>query len=511
MSNLAPGVYVQEQPFLANPGTTSAPTGSVAVFVGAHTQGPLTATPVQTWSQFQSIYGGFTGQTIPSNLALAVFVFFQNGGPGCTVLRVAHEDAVSASVTLNGASATPTLTVTALNPGLWGNNITVVPALAADDVHFSLTVNFTNASGQTQLAEPVWANLSMSPGDLRYAPAVLNSPIGGSAYINVADLAASPGVTAGPPPIAGTFPLTAGTNGSTVTTGDLAGTTAALNVVKAPMLLNVPGESDVANVLSALATYCQTGRSFADSILYVDPPAGNSVAAEEAFAGTLPDVSYVTTYYPWVTVPDPANNSASILRTIAPGAFAIAIALSTDVSRGVQKAPAGAAAILNAVGLELDLGESDIGNLTAAGVNCIRPLPSSTGTNIVIWGARTMAPAGSLTLYLNVRRVLIYVEANLKQLTTFAMFEDNGSSLWQQVAFAANGFLSSFWAGGGLANATAAQSFYVICDNTINTVPSNTVNLQVGIAPAEPAEFVAISVSQFSGASAASTVTDNAA
>lgn len=504
MTFLAPAVYVQESPFLANPTSSSSPTQSTAVFVGAHPQGPLTATFVRTWAQFSIVYGGFTGQVVPSQLALGVYTFFQNGGPGCSVLRVAHADAAVATTTFNGAGAVATLTVKAVNAGVWGNSITVILTPNVDTIHFNAAVYFTGLGG-TQLAEPIWVNLSMLPSDSNYAPNVINSPVSGSGFITVTDLAVAPLVTPGPVPVAATAQLASGTNGSTVTTADLTATTAALNSVKNPMLLNFPGITDVSNVLNAMATYCQTGRTFADSILYIDPPAASTVSAMEAYVATIPDTSYALTYYPWITITDPSTTTKGILRTIPPCAAVMALTLVTDVNRGVQKAPAGAATIIAALGIERDLLEADIGNLTAAGVNCIRALPTATGTSVVVWGARTLAPTGSLTQYINVRRTLIYIEANLKRLTLFAIFEDNGYALWQQVSYAANSFLNQFWAGGGLANATAATSYYVICDDTINSVPSNTVNLQVGVAPSEPAEFVLISISQFSGGT---TVTD---
>jgi phage tail sheath protein FI len=45
---------------------------------------------------------------------------------------------------------------------------------------------------------------------------------------------------------------------------------------------------------------------------------------------------------------------------------------------------------------------------------------------------------------------------------------------------------------GGLAGSTASESFYVVCDSTINTVvQSGEVRMEVGVALQFPAEFVA--------------------
>jgi len=502
--SMAPGTYVQE---ITSPTFNAVNTQSQSafVFIGAHPQGPLFPTQVRSWAQFQALYGGFSETVYPSDLALAVYSFFNNGGGSCYVLRVVNAaTAVAAATDLDNAAATPapTLTVTAANPGTWGNDIYLVVTNNTTLDTFNLAV-YVGGTAQANLAEPVWTNLSMNPANSRYAPSIVNNPLNGSSFIQLTDLATDPITAPGLPPASGSFQLGVGTspvvgsNGSTVASTDLTAAQPELNALGFPLVINLPGVTDATNALASYATYCQTGRSFADSVLVVDPPQGESVAAEQSFAASLPVSSYVFHYYPWVTVSDPASATPGALRTIAPGAFAMAKMSTMDASAGVWTAPAGYSANLNAVSPERILQPSDVASLTALNVNTILYMP---GAGIVVWGARTMSQQQNLR-YINVRRLLIYIEYQLKLQSQYAAFADNNFFLWNQLTQRLGKFLNQVYASGAFGGTTAATSYFLVCDSTNNSDSSSTVNISAGIAPSEPAEFIMISVGQWQGGS----------
>ena len=57
---------------------------------------------------------------------------------------------------------------------------------------------------------------------------------------------------------------------------------------------------------------------------------------------------------------------------------------------------------------------------------------------------------------------------------------------------------------GGLQGNTSTDAFYVICDatnNTASTIQQGIVNIEVGVALQDPAEFVVISVGLWAGGS----------
>ena len=88
----APGVYVEEVPS-SQKVLASAPT-AVAAFVGFTERAPLgdpndpdglAPRLVTSWTQFESLFGGFIDGAI---LPLTVFGFFQNGGTLAYIVRI---------------------------------------------------------------------------------------------------------------------------------------------------------------------------------------------------------------------------------------------------------------------------------------------------------------------------------------------------------------------------------------------------------------------------------------
>jgi phage tail sheath protein FI len=125
-----PGVYPAEDEPRARPLTVA--DAGVAGFVGLAARGPLDQ-PVllRGWNEFLDVYGRST----ESYLARAVEGFFLNGGASCYVVRIAHraragetagpEHAALAERIIKDGWNKPTLRVTAMNEGRWGNNIWV--------------------------------------------------------------------------------------------------------------------------------------------------------------------------------------------------------------------------------------------------------------------------------------------------------------------------------------------------------------------------------------------------
>ena len=171
-SYLRPGVYVEESltPIAPIVGANST---SVAAFLGANARGPLTPTLVTSWSEYVNKYGSWGSD---NTLALAVFLYFANGGSSAYVQRVIKATYASATRTLQDRAGTPanTLVLTAANPGAWGNgiNVTVQDSPGATGF-FDLIVY----SGGTSAGDKVesFPNLSMTATNARYAINIINS------------------------------------------------------------------------------------------------------------------------------------------------------------------------------------------------------------------------------------------------------------------------------------------------------------------------------------------------
>ncbi len=131
---LSPGVYVEEFESGAKPmegvGT------STAGFIGLAERGPVVGIPqlVTNFADFKRTYGGYLSENEFGNyrfLAYSVEQFFVNGGSRCFVTRVAPSDAKASSAEVGADDVV--LNITAKNPGIWGDNIsiTVTPSSKA--------------------------------------------------------------------------------------------------------------------------------------------------------------------------------------------------------------------------------------------------------------------------------------------------------------------------------------------------------------------------------------------
>lgn len=125
---LSPGVYVEEYDSgvkaMEGVGT------STAGFVGMAQKGPVRGLPVliTSMADYQRRFGGYLSERDYGELRFlpyAVEQFFNNGGSTCYVMRVCPGDAKAAQAVLGETDENRFLTLTAANPGAWGNNIQV--------------------------------------------------------------------------------------------------------------------------------------------------------------------------------------------------------------------------------------------------------------------------------------------------------------------------------------------------------------------------------------------------
>lgn len=484
-----PGVYVEES--LSRSNVPQQPSLGDAVFVAAHGRGPTEVATIESWNEFLRHYGGFDeGQ----DLAYALYLFFNNGGRNAHVRRVAAGDSATAVRTLNDRAATsnPTLEVAAANAGAWGNEVYLDVEDAGTD-RFNLVIYYGGTSGANVVER--WVDLSMDPTDDRYVETIVNHIAAGSAYVAVTDLDSATASFADSRPSvqAGTV-LSGGTDGTAPTDADVAATLPDLDVLTDPFTLNLPEVTDT----SALGTAVTYVENRGDAFLIVDPPADNTPSQVVAFADGLSASSYAAVYYPRFYISDP-NGGRNALKLVAPGAAVAGKFAQTETLRGIHQPVAGIDVTFNqAVGLERKLTDSDLETLHGSHVNAIRHI---TGAGIAIMGARTLRRTGS-DKYINVRRTLISLKAALLEGTQWALFETNDPTLWDALESTVSQFLRNVWQDGGLRGRSAEEAFYVKCDGDINTpavIESGEVRVEVGVALQHPAEFIVITIGQWSG------------
>lgn len=204
------------------------------------------------------------------------------------------------------------------------------------------------------------------------------------------------------------------------------------------------------------------------------------------------DSAYGALYYPWVKVIDPAGGGHIRL---PPSGFVAGICTRVDRQRGVHRTPANEALSL-AVGLERDLTREEQEELHLLGVNLLRPAP---GRGIVVWGARTLSPSLEWK-YVNIRRLLIFLERSINRGTQWAVFEPNGEALWSNIRRTVEDFLLAQWRVGALMGAVPDAAFFVRCDRTTMTqddIDNGRLICLVGVAPVRPGEFITFRVGQW--------------
>jgi hypothetical protein len=166
----------------------------------------------------------------------------------------------------------------------------------------------------------------------------------------------------------------------------------------------------------------------------------------------------------------------------------------TDASVGVHKAPANEV-IEGVLEAGVDLSDTEHGTLNEAGVNCLR---GSGGRGIRVWGARTLSGQPQWR-YVNVRRLFLTLTRWIRQNMQDIVYEGNDPSLWERVAQRLTIHCQDLFDQGALMGDRPAQAFYVKCDAETNTRESRdagTIITDVGLAPAVPAEFVVVRITQ---------------
>jgi uncharacterized protein len=192
-----PGVYIEEIP--SGVRTIVGVATSIGAFVDFFAEGPVNqATQILSFADFERQFGGLD---IRSEASYAVQQFFLNGGSEAYVVRVtsttaanaAGEAAIALQDTAGGATV---LTVTARDPGAWGNGLRIEVDWATADPtkQFNLIViNVATVQGkQTVVATETFRNLVIDPTQPNDAAAIVNAP-SGSQLITLAEAAGSTG------------------------------------------------------------------------------------------------------------------------------------------------------------------------------------------------------------------------------------------------------------------------------------------------------------------------------
>jgi phage tail sheath protein FI len=235
--------------------------------------------------------------------------------------------------------------------------------------------------------------------------------------------------------------------------------------------------------------YCASSERFAilDAVPYLDRvmvQAGALTATGYGANGAL----YLSGLGVGVRVGDAVVRRVPSCGHIA-GAYA-----ATDRRRGPYQPPANVE--LHGVSeLTTDTTDTQAAAWYEHGVNCLMAMP---GSGIRVWGARTLAGATEPRWRdVSTRRLMTTITRWIRRFMTELAFEPHVHGLRMRIVRELTGYLDGLFRVGALQGRTAAEAFFVRCDNETNpprVVDAGLIVTKVGVAVAAPAEFVVIRV-----------------
>jgi len=505
---MRPGVFVTES-VLPNPSPSFSPSIAAGALVAALPSGPNTVTLVTSWYQFSRVFGPLNRDyeaTFSANM------FFRTGGRELYVSRATRPSAATASANVAAAGPGNLVwgTFSAASPGAYGNNIQVKIEKNAAGLYNIFVLQ--DGLGETEYDDGFivesFPNLDFGTFNNSEVSNAINIR---SRYIRFAwgQNVTTPGEGEEPEPIIPTalpatidiLPLVGGSDGDASEAYDFAVALNRLKDIERTFVVFSPGMTDETTV-GAMVDFAEDNRSF----VVLDTPENATPTEAIQFAETIAlsagPTSYAAIYYPYLWIADGTSRSRSAVRKVPPSGAVAGMILGTDVASGVFKAPAGTTAQLpGVVALERNLTPAalDLLNNDSAPVNAIRNLP---GLGSVVMGARTLNMA-TATKYVNIRRSMLFLNREMRELLQFALFRNSGPELWTEMRTALEAYLDSFWSLGGLRGVARDQAFYVKIDeenNSLEDIQSGVVNVEVGVALQYPAEFIRIKLTQTTGA-----------
>lgn len=241
------------------------------------------------------------------------------------------------------------------------------------------------------------------------------------------------------------------------------------------------GPDELAQVQAAMADPGIVGPY---KVAMLDPPSSarrlDDLLTWRARLGDLPRAGF---FAPWLSVGTPEG-----VVEVPPSGHICGAFAGAERAEGIQRSGANQR-LRHAEGVRLAIDDAEQASLNPVGVNAIRAFP---GRGIRLHGTRTLG-ADPAARYLTTRRILDAIEKSLERALHWMVFEPNNLMTRQAVDMSARSFLDQVWRDGVLAGLSPEAAFTVKCDSDNNPADTREVGqmvVDIGVAPAEPYEFV---------------------
>jgi phage tail sheath protein FI len=205
------------------------------------------------------------------------------------------------------------------------------------------------------------------------------------------------------------------------------------------------------------------------------------------------DSKYAALYYPWLLLPPVERNGPPL--ALSPEGAMAGIYARSDIERGVHKAPANET-VRGVLGFNRNVGKGEQDVLNPEGIDCLRFFE---GRGYRVWGARTIS-SDPEWVYVNVRRLFIFLEHSIDRSTQWAVFEPNNEELWLKIRLTIESFLYDVWRTGALLGSKPEDAYFVRCDRSTMSqgdLDNGRLICLIGVAPTKPAEFVIFRIGQW--------------
>jgi hypothetical protein len=198
--------------------------------------------------------------------------------------------------------------------------------------------------------------------------------------------------------------------------------------------------------------------------------------------------AYAAAYHPWLVVSQPSARRSSLVR-VNPAAVAAGIVADREMRLGVPFGPANEVA-KGVVDVDEVVSRSRHDELHQAAINVYLREPAG----VRLTAARTLASDASYR-QLSVRRLVTQLKRTIAQQMSWVVFEPNTSSLRSTLRHTLRTYLRQLYAANAFEGRTEDEAFFVRCDEVLNppqVVEQGRLVCEVGVAPAEPLEFLVL-------------------
>lgn len=198
------------------------------------------------------------------------------------------------------------------------------------------------------------------------------------------------------------------------------------------------------------------------------------------------DNSYAAAYFPDVVVSDPNTNTS----VVAPPSVVVlgAMALNDRVGHP-WFAPAGMTrgVLPNVSYANVNLSKTNMDSLYDVSINPLVAIVPNNG--VVVWGQKTLQAAASALDRVNVRRLLIEIRRQVRDIAQTILFEPNRAATLARFTAAVTPRLQRIQAQSGL------ERFKVVIDSSTTTqadVENNTLRGKIWVQPTKSIEYVSL-------------------